>query len=121
MLIVFGKRALLTLAAVAALGAVAFAADAQSRDHDQKKASPDGPIIIDKAHYEASDGKFCDARDAIQSAIGSRGRYKFYVSNDLCGDPSPQERKHLRVHYSCGNGTSSEVNVSESSMLELKC
>ncbi|HEX7560401.1 MAG TPA: hypothetical protein VF386_14460 [Usitatibacter sp.] len=60
-----------------------------------------GPITISRAVYGTS-SRICDAtRWAARSANG-RMSANFDVTNSICGDPSPGDRKSLDVTYVCG-------------------
>jgi hypothetical protein len=82
---------------------------------------PVGHIIIEEAHYGRRDAGVCDAREAIQRAIGWRRHFEIHVGNELCGDPAPHEPKHLHVRYRCGDSQSAEAEAPESSVMALSC
>jgi hypothetical protein len=78
-------------------------------------------IIIEEAHYGKRDGGFCDARDAIQRAVGWRRHFDVQVGNELCGDPAQHQPKHLHIRYRCGDSQSAEAEAPEGSILALSC
>jgi len=94
-------------------------ADAQR--HADAGGGPVGNIIIEEAHYGRRDRGMCDAREAIQREIGWRRHFDIHVGNELCGDPAPNEPKHLHVRYRCGNSQSAEAEAPESSVMALSC
>jgi hypothetical protein len=62
----------------------------------------------------------CDATQAVASQFNGRSSAVLKVSNSLCGDPAPGERKSLRVEYLCGQERRS-VSSYEHRSLEASC
>lgn len=62
---------------------------------------PTGPIQVTGAYYGTSDRNCQAGRQVARVANGKRS-YSFKVTNDICGDPSPGNRKSLEVTYTCG-------------------
>lgn len=132
------KNKLLCIAVGMALAAASGFASAQSAEYRQgyeqgyrdgadaqrnadAGGGPIGHIIIEEARYGRRDMGVCDARDVIQRSIGWRRHFDIHVSNQLCGDPAPNEPKHLHVRYRCGNSQSAEAEAPEGSIMALSC
>jgi hypothetical protein len=64
---------------------------------------PAGPINITRAVYGGS-SRSCDATDFARRQAQGRMSASFDVSNAMCGDPAPGDRKELEVTYVCGRG-----------------
>ncbi len=95
--------------------------DGMDAQRNADSHGPVGHIIIEEARYGRRDMGTCDARDAIQRAIGWRRHFEIHVGNELCGDPAPHEPKHLHVRYRCGESQSAEAEAPESSVMALSC
>lgn len=65
--------------------------------------------------------RVCDARPAVQRFVDQRGEGTFQVSNDLCGDPAPNESKALDVTYQCGRDNPVRVTANEGDALRIRC
>jgi hypothetical protein len=61
-----------------------------------------GPIHVTGAAYGSSAHK-CDAGRYVAPRANGKMSYSFEVSNGMCGDPSPKDRKELEVTYRCGD------------------
>ena len=60
-----------------------------------------GPITISRAVYGTS-SKGCDATRWAARMANGRATASLDVSNSICGDPAPGDRKSLNVTYVCG-------------------
>jgi hypothetical protein len=60
-----------------------------------------GPIRVTGAYYGTS-SKNCNAGKYVGSRANGKRSYSFEVSNSICGDPVPGQRKSLEVTYYCG-------------------
>lgn len=125
----------LTFLAVGVASASAFAQSAEYR-RGYEKGFRDGQesmerergrgrevsarIHIVSARYGTRNAT-CDARDALQSASGSRRDLEIRVDNDLCGDPAEGRHKALVVDYRCGDGPRKRVEAAESETMFLSC
>lgn len=107
------------------------AANAQSSDYRQgyQQGYRDGlaaggrdgaPMMIMDARYGTRRGGFCDARGAIQRAVGPRTSARIRVDNRLCGDPALGIPKHIEVRYRCGDRMQ-RVDGPENSDIILRC
>ena len=61
-----------------------------------------GPITISRAVYGTS-SKGCDATRWAARMANGRATATLDVSNGICGDPAPGDRKSLDVTYVCGS------------------
>ena len=61
-----------------------------------------GPITITRAVY-GSGNKICDATRWARSRAQGRQSASLDVTNDICGDPAPGDRKSLEITYICGS------------------
>ena len=78
-----------------------------------------GPITISRAVYGNS-SRICDAtRWAARSANG-RMSATLDVTNNICGDPSPGDRKSLDVTYVCGT-VAKTASANEHRSVYLDC
>lgn len=80
---------------------------------------PTGPIRVTGAYYGTSDRNCQAGRQVAQVANGKRS-YSFKVTNDICGDPSPGNRKSLEVTYTCGQ-LQKTASAREHTTLYLDC
>jgi hypothetical protein len=62
---------------------------------------PTGPITVSTAYYGTS-AKSCDATRWVARRVNGRRTASFEISNAMCGDPAPGDRKQLEVTYVCG-------------------
>lgn len=76
-------------------------------------------IRIYTAMY-GSDDKQCDASRYVIPKANGRSSASIAVTNQMCGDPHPGERKSLRVVYSCGDGDK-EASAYEHRDVYLSC
>jgi len=60
-----------------------------------------GPITVSRAVY-GSNAHSCEATRWVAHRANGRTTATLDVSNDICGDPSPKDRKQLEVTYVCG-------------------
>ena len=67
------------------------------------EASKGFTIAITGATYGPEKGNSCDARRFVAPRVNGRRSASVDVSNQMCGDPSPGNRKSLNVTYLCGN------------------
>ena len=63
---------------------------------------PTGPIQVTGAHY-GSDSRNCQALRQVARLANGKRSYSFKVTNEICGDPHPGQRKTLEVKYTCGH------------------
>ncbi len=78
-----------------------------------------GPITVSRAVY-GNGSRICDAtRWAARSANG-RMSASLDVTNGICGDPSPGDRKSLDVTYVCGT-IAKTASASEHRSVYLDC
>jgi hypothetical protein len=63
---------------------------------------PTGPIQVTGAYYGTAE-RNCQAGRYVSRVANGKRSYSFKVSNDICGDPSPGNRKSLEVTYTCGH------------------
>ena len=61
-----------------------------------------GPINITRAVY-GSENRICDATRWARSRAQGRQSASLDVTNDICGDPAPGDRKSLEITYVCGS------------------
>jgi hypothetical protein len=61
-----------------------------------------GPITISRAVYGTS-SKSCDATRWAARMANGRATANLDVTNSICGDPAPGDRKQLSVTYVCGS------------------
>jgi hypothetical protein len=60
-----------------------------------------GPIHVTGAFYGTPE-RNCQAGRYLSRVANGKRSYSFKVTNDICGDPSPGNRKTLEVTYTCG-------------------
>ena len=76
-------------------------------------------IIIARAAY--GDGRRrCEYTGQLAGMANGRMRASIEVTNNLCGDPAPGERKSLKVEYTCG-GPMKQADAFEHRTLYLNC
>ena len=80
---------------------------------------PTGPITITGAFYGTAERNCQAGRQVARLANGKR-TYSFKVTNDICGDPSPGNRKTLEVTYTCGH-LLKEASAREHQTIFLDC
>jgi hypothetical protein len=61
-----------------------------------------GPVIVIRADY-GSQAHRCEATRYMAKRADGKRNYSMEVSNGICGDPSPKDRKTLDVTYRCGD------------------
>ena len=74
-------------------------------------------IVIDRARYEAEDGRGADVTERVRSMVGG-GEREIAASNTTFGDPVPDVVKRLVVEYRL-DGKPTKANVAENDTLEL--
>lgn len=60
-------------------------------------------IAITGATYGPENGPSCDARRHVAPRVNGKRSVSIDVTNQMCGDPSPGNRKSLNITYLCGN------------------
>lgn len=83
------------------------------------RSSGPARIRIYTAMY-GTDEKQCDASRYVIPKANGRSSASLPVTNQMCGDPHPGERKSLRVVYSCGEGDK-EASAYEHRDIYLSC
>lgn len=63
----------------------------------------------------------CDVRDVVQDIVDRQGPNRFEASNELCGDPAPNQTKVLDVTYQCGGNRPMRVVTEEGQVVRLNC
>ena len=61
-----------------------------------------GPISITRAVY-GTGSRICEATRWTRSRANGRQTASLDITNDICGDPAPGDRKTLEVTYVCGS------------------
>jgi hypothetical protein len=80
---------------------------------------PTGPIRVSGAYYGTSE-KNCEATAYTASRANGKRSYSFEVTNKICGDPAPGDRKSLEVTYYCGR-LSKTASANEHRTIYLDC
>jgi hypothetical protein len=78
-----------------------------------------GPITISRAVY-GTGSRLCDATRWTANRANGRRTASLDVSNKICGDPSPGERKSLEVTYVCGT-IAKTASANEHRSVTLDC
>ena len=78
-----------------------------------------GPIRVTGAFYGTS-SRNCNAGKYVASRANGKRSYSFEVSNSICGDPVPGQRKSLEVTYYCGEVLKT-ASANEHRTLYLDC
>jgi len=78
-----------------------------------------GPISVQVARYGSSN-KVCEATRQVRLKAQGKMSATIDVSNGLCGDPDPGQRKQLEVSYTCGAITKND-SAYEHRSLYLNC
>ena len=99
------------------LGATQFS-PTQSHPARRPGAVPAGIIVI-RARY-GDEHKACDLTAWAAQRFNGRTSAEVDVSNQICGDPSPGNRKSLHVEYLC-NGQAKMEEAYEHRRLSLSC
>ena len=81
-------------------------------------SGPAGIIVI-RAWY-GDEHKYCDLTAWAAKHFNSRTSAEVDVSNQICGDPSPGNRKSLHVEFLC-NGQTRMEEAYEHRRLRLSC
>ena len=75
-----------------------------AEQRDESPSESRGQLItITSAIYGSENGSSCDARRFAGSRANGRRSASIDVTNKMCGDPSPGDRKSLEITYRCGN------------------
>jgi hypothetical protein len=131
------RKQFIRAAALAALGLVPVCASADNGEYRRpyEQGYQDGieaqrhrehhhgwrqHIRIEEARYGLR-GASCDARGALQQAVGQHRHVSVAINNNLCGDPVPGVQKRIRITYSCDNGEVFEVRAPERGVATLYC
>jgi hypothetical protein len=61
-----------------------------------------GPIVVINADY-GSQAHRCGATRYVAKRADGKRNFSMEVTNGICGDPSPKDRKTLDVTYRCGD------------------
>lgn len=77
---------------------------AVTEQYSERSAEPRAQLIaITSAIYGPERGSSCDARRFVEARLNGRRNASIEVTNKMCGDPSPGNRKSLEITYRCGN------------------
>ena len=75
-----------------------------TEQRDESTTASRGQLItVTSAIYGPESGSSCDARRFAGSRANGRRSASIEVTNKICGDPSPGDRKSLEITYRCGN------------------
>ena len=75
-----------------------------TEQRDESTTESRGQLItVTSAIYGPESGSSCDARRFAGSRANGRRSASIEVTNKICGDPSPGDRKSLEITYRCGN------------------
>ena len=80
---------------------------------------PNGPITVTGAYY-GTQHRNCDATRFLARRANGKASYSVEVTNEICGDPSPGDRKSLEVTYVCGN-LARTASANEHRTINLEC
>lgn len=80
--------------------------------------NPSG-IVVTRAWY-GDYRRSCDATSWAVRAFNNRMRADAEVTNGICGDPAPGQRKSLNVEYYC-NGEAKSADAYEHRRISLSC
>jgi hypothetical protein len=83
-----------------------------------QSGAPPGIVVV-RAWY-GDDHKSCDLTAWAAKHFNSRTSADVEVTNEICGDPSPGNRKSLRVEFLC-NGQTRTEEAYEHRQLSLRC
>jgi hypothetical protein len=84
-------------------------------------AAKNAPIVVISAMYgPENSGKRCDASRYIRKEANGRRNASVPITNDMCGDPAPGERKRVEVTYLCAQVTKT-ANAYEHRSVYLSC
>jgi hypothetical protein len=78
-----------------------------------------GNIHVRSAAYGTS-SRSCDAARQIGNRANGKRTFSIEVSNNLCGDPVPGQKKSLEVAYRCGD-FSKTASANEHRTIYLDC
>lgn len=76
-------------------------------------------IVVIKARY-GDDERGCDLTAWAAQRFNSRTSAEVDVTNEICGDPAPTQRKELTVDYLC-DGEARSASAYEHRRLSLYC
>ena len=75
-----------------------------NEQRDESTTESRGQLItVTSAIYGPESGSSCDARRFAGSRANGRRSASIEVTNKICGDPSPGDRKSQEITYRCGN------------------
>jgi hypothetical protein len=97
-----------------------FAAGQRAASDDRGPGRGWNRVHIEEAEYGLRGGPMCDAREAVRREV-ERNDGVIHVGNQLCGDPTPHQRKHLRVVYRCRDTAPARAFATEGETLKLSC
>lgn len=81
---------------------------------------PKRGIVVLRAWYGDEDRRTCNLTGWAARHFNGRTSQSVSVTNELCGDPAPGERKSLTVEYMCGGETRKQTAY-EHRTLSLSC
>jgi hypothetical protein len=90
------------------------------RDERHDGGNRDAHIRVLDAQYGRGN-RVCNAAPVVQRFVDQRGEGTFQVSNDLCGDPAPNETKTLNVTYQCDRENPMRIAANEGNPLRISC
>jgi len=81
---------------------------------------PKRGIIVTRAWYGDGERRACNLTGWAARHFNNRTSQSVNVTNEMCGDPAPGERKQLVVEYMCGAETKRE-SAYEHRTLSISC
>jgi len=81
---------------------------------------PKRGIEVLRAWYGESERRSCDATGWVMRRFNHRSSASADVTNQICGDPAPGQRKELVVEYMCGAETK-RASAYEHRSLSISC
>jgi len=81
---------------------------------------PKRGIVVLRAWYGDGERRACNLTAWAAGRFNNRTSQSVNVTNQLCGDPAPGERKQLTVEYMCGAETKRE-SAYEHRTLSISC
>jgi len=77
-------------------------------------------IYVLRAWYGSSERRACDLTGRMARHFNGRSSQSVAVTNNLCGDPAPGERKEMVIEYSCG-AEARRASAYEHRTLSISC
>lgn len=77
-------------------------------------------IYVLRAWYGNGERRACDLTGRMARQFNGRPSQSVEVTNQLCGDPAPGERKELVIEYSCG-AENRRASAFEHRTLSISC